>query len=294
MDCGPAAVGHLLSPAALREWPLPAADARADKEDRGHVLVVAGSREIPGAAILAATAALRAGAGKLTMAAPASIAMGLALALPESRVIALPETPGGGLALPGLATLEAPCRACSAVLVGPGFMDAEGSRDFTAGLLGLLEGVPVILDAQAMEQVWDSQRFAQPVLLTPHSGEMAHLNGRSKEEVTADPFAFALDMAVRTNAVVIHKGATTFIAAPDGRAWRHESRNAGMATSGSGDVLAGVILGFAARGASLEQAAAWGVVVHAMAGRRLAQRCGPIGFLARELAGEIPGVLRGI
>jgi NAD(P)H-hydrate repair Nnr-like enzyme with NAD(P)H-hydrate dehydratase domain len=92
--------------------------------------------------------------------------------------------------------------------------------------------------------------------------------------------------------VVALKGATTVLATPDGKLWQHQGGNAGLAISGSGDTLAGIIVGLLARGASLEQAAAWGVVLHAAAGEQLALRCGPLGYLARELAAEVPALLR--
>ena len=91
--------------------------------------------------------------------------------------------------------------------------------------------------------------------------------------------------------MVALKGATTHIAAPDGRLWRHDGGNVGLASSGSGDTLSGIIAGLAARGAPLEQACAWGVALHARAGERLAQRIGPLGYLAREIAGEVPALL---
>ena len=279
---------------ALRDWPLPHADDASDKEDRGQVLVVAGSREIPGAALLSATAALRAGAGKLTIATAQSVAPGLALLMPEARVIALPETAAGGF-LPSGAELLAQCAASSsAVLIGPGLLDAQGSCEFILDLLRQLTRVPVILDALAMDVVLQSPRFEQPVLLTPHAGEMAHLSGQSKDEVIADAPALAQDMARTHQAVIALKGATTIIMSPEGAAWRHVSGNAGLGTSGSGDVLAGIMTGLAARGAPLVQAAAWGVVLHALAGKRLAERHGRLGFLARELLLEIPPVMHGI
>lgn len=283
-----------LNKLALRDWPLPHADDASDKEDRGRVLVVAGSREIPGAALLAATAALRAGAGKLTIATAQSIALGLALLMPEARVIALPETLAGGLLPAGIDQLEACAARSAAVLVGPGLMDAEGTGEFVMALVRQLQDVPLILDALAMDVVLQQPRFGQPVLLTPHAGEMSHLSGLSKDEVLANAPAIAQDMARKNNAVVALKGATTFIASPRGEAWCHVSGNAGLGTSGSGDVLAGIMAGLAARGAPLEQAAAWGVVVHALAGKRLAERNGRLGFLAREILLEIPSVMRNI
>ncbi len=280
----------VLDAQALRAWPLPPIADDADKEDRGRILVVAGSREIPGAALLAATAALRAGAGKLVIATAASMATGMALSMPEARVVDLPETAEGGLAAAGAPQLQEIAAGCAAAVIGPGMMDERGSGEFVAALLPLLAHCTVVLDALAMTVTARLAPFDQPVLLTPHAGEMASLIGRSKEEITADPQAAATQAARRWNAVVALKGALTVIAAPDGRVWTHRGGEAGLATSGSGDTLAGIIGGLAARGASLEQACAWGIVLHATAGARLASS-GPLGFLARELPAEVPAAL---
>ncbi len=276
----------------LRRWPLPQVPDDADKEDRGRVLVIAGSREIPGAALLAAIAALRAGAGKLVVATAQSVAQPLALALPEARVIALPEDEQGSFLPAAIDLLADSARHAAAVLVGPGLMDAVGTCRFVRALLPLAAHAPLVLDALAMDIVRGGQCFEQPVLLTPHAGEMAHLSGRSKEEVTADPEAAVLEAATRWNATVALKGATTLMATPDGGRWRHAAGHPGLATSGSGDVLAGVIAGLAAQHPVLEQACAWGVVLHSLAGAALGRRIGPLGYLARELPAEIPALLR--
>jgi hydroxyethylthiazole kinase-like uncharacterized protein yjeF len=278
--------------AQLRAWPLPEAAGDADKEDRGRVLIVAGSREVPGAAVLAGVAALRAGAGKLVVATPASVWALVAAALPEARVIGLPESARGG-PLPGsLDLLRDIVARAAAVLVGPGMLEAEATVRFTESLLPLCAHCGVVLDALAMDCARDARRFERPVLLTPHAGEMAHLSGISKEDVQRDPLRTAREQAQAWQAIVALKGPVTCIARPDGQAWRHEESCAGLATSGSGDVLAGLIAGLAARGAPLEQAAAWGVALHARAGLRLARSTGPLGFLARELAAEVPGLMR--
>ena len=153
---------------------------------------------------------------------------------------------------------------------------------------------PVVLDALAMEVVGRGQRMAQPVLLTPHAGEMAHLRGMSKEAVLADPRQTAADAAAQWQAVVALKGASTLIAEPGGSLWRHNGGQPGLATSGSGDVLSGLVAGLAAQQVPLEQACAWGVVVHALAGAALARRYGTTGYLARELPAEVPSLIRGL
>lgn len=299
---------------ALRNWPLPLPDSDGDKEQRGHILVIGGSRQMPGAVILAASAALRAGAGKLVIATGASVAQLVALAIPESRVIGLPETSEGGITVASARALEELAEKIDAVLIGPGMQDEPAICEFVEALLPRLSETKVVLDACAMgvvrnpKQAFGPSRHSMPeptgvpdvaarpfigrydtqVLLTPHAGEMAHLSGASKEEIEANRPAMAQIAARRWNAVVALKGPTTIIASPDGRRWSHEGGNIGLAISGSGDTLGGIIAGLAARGASLEQAAAWGVALHARAGERLAQRIGPLGYLARELAAEVP------
>ncbi|MFL6693652.1 MAG: NAD(P)H-hydrate dehydratase [Ramlibacter sp.] len=277
---------------ALRCWPLPSLGDDADKEARGRVVVIAGSREMPGAALLAATAALRAGAGKLVIATVASAAAAIAIAMPEARVLGLPETPAGGFDPAGVRRLEDVVQTARAVLVGPGMMDAPATLDLVTTLAPWLRGRAAVLDALAMDVITRLGRFEEPTLLTPHAGEMAHLTGLSKDAIQDDPVHVAQEFAQKWNAVVALKGAQTVIAAPDGRSWLHDGGNAGLATSGSGDTLAGAIGGLAARGATLEQACAWGVVLHARAGEHLAARLGPVGYLAREIPMEMLAVLR--
>lgn len=297
----PVSVTHMVSldGAALRGWPLPMPLEDADKEARGHVLVLGGSRDMPGAVILAGTAALRAGAGKLTIATGASVAQLVALAIPEARVIGLAETAEGGFTGASVAALDPLAEQVSAVLIGPGMQDESATAMLVWALLARLDDVPVVLDACAMGVIRNPDRdadggnvrFAQPLIVTPHAGEMAHLSGMSKEQICATPAQHAAAAAREWNAVVALKGARTFIAAPDGGMWQHDGGNVGLAISGSGDVLAGLIAGLAARGAGLAQAACWGVALHALAGQRLAARLGSLGYLARELPDEIPALL---
>jgi len=280
--------------ALLHGWPLPQPDPEGDKETRGRTLVIAGSCEMPGAALLAATAALRAGAGRLTVATAASVAPGVALALPEGRVIALPESPDGGFLADGIGVLDRVLRKTQAVLLGPGLQDEATTKAFVQALLARCSDAAVLLDALAMNVVDAVARFDRPVLLTPHAGEMARLTGADKATILQDAERACRDAAMRWNAVVALKGARTWIATPQGQAWHHDGGCVGLATSGSGDTLAGVIAGLAARGASLQQACVWGVALHARAGRALAAQRGPIGFLAGELAAEIPRLMHAL
>jgi len=283
---------RIVDDALLRDWPLPEAQEDGDKESRGRVLVLAGSREMPGAAVLAGTAALRAGAGKLVIATPQSAAQTVAAGVPEARVIALPEGSDGGPTFFGLPLLQAIARNTACLLVGPGMIGHESTVPFVHMLLPLFKNATVLLDALAMDLVRTVPRFEQPVILTPHAGEMAHLTGNVKEDLQELPAEVAQRQAQQWNATVVLKGATSCIATPTSGVWTHQSHAPGLGTSGSGDVLAGLIAGLAARGASPEQATVWGVALHARAGEALAKRQGTLGFLARELSAEVPGLMQ--
>jgi ADP-dependent NAD(P)H-hydrate dehydratase len=283
-----------LDAGALRHWPLPALEPDGDKELRGRVVLVAGSREIPGAALLAAQAALRAGAGKVLVATAQSVAVQVAIAMPELRVVGLPETHSGGFDPAGLSRLDEALQRADAVLIGPGMQDGGAAIAFAQALRKRHPGVPALLDAAAMGAAVRDPLPGKPALVTPHAGEMAKLSGQSKAAVLADAENIAQEAARWWNTIVALKGATTVIADPEGDLWVHEASNPGLATAGSGDVLAGLMAGFAARGASLVQAAAWAVAVHARAGDRLTGRMGGMGFLASELLAEVPALVQGL
>lgn len=283
----------------LRAMPLPHPGDDADKDGRGRVLAVGGSLEIPGALLLAGTAALRAGAGKLQMATCRSVAPHLGIAVPEALVAGLPETPGGGIAEEAADEICRRAGRCNTVLIGPGMMDKDAVAALTAKVVAGLEGgdpgPTLVIDAEALIGL-DSLRAALcrrkgRTIITPHAGEMAGLLDVSRESIEKDPAAAARRVADEFQIVVALKGACTCIVEPGGRLWTYDDGNVGLATSGSGDTLAGVIAGLSARGAEPAQAAAWGVFLHGEAGNRLAARRGMLGFLARELLAEIPPIL---
>nr|ANY58128.1 Carbohydrate kinase [uncultured bacterium] len=260
------------------------------------MLAVGGSAEMPGALVLAGTAALRAGAGKLQLATCAGVAPLVGIAVPESRVLHLPETEAGGIDPAAAEALAGPAGRADALLVGPGMVDPESVAELARRLLAELEGPVVVLDAEAMMWLGDRRdalhRLGGRAVVTPHAGEMAGLLGMEREEVETDPLGVARRTAAELRCVVALKGSETVVASPDGEAYRYASGGVGLATSGSGDALAGIVAGLAARGAGPLRAAMWGVALHGGAGNALARRVGPIGFLARELPDEVPGVMR--
>ncbi len=284
--------------ALLRAHPLPRHETGGDKEARGTVLVVGGSLEVPGGALLAAVAALRAGAGKLQIATCRSVAVGMGLAVPEALVMGLPETEAGGIAPEAAERVAARAARADTVLVGPGMMDPDATALLVAGLLERIDGRTIVLDAGALHDLGAQQgalrRHAGRVVLTPHAGEMAHLLGIARTEVESDPLAAARRTAGLLGCTVVMKGAETHVVTPQGEAWLFQGGTIGLATSGSGDTLAGVITGLLARGAPPVWAAIWGVYLHGTAGARLMQQHGGVGFLARELLAEVPAVMAGL
>ncbi|MGY1772135.1 NAD(P)H-hydrate dehydratase [Blastococcus sp. SYSU D00813] len=282
---------ELVTPQLLRRWRLPA--PTGGKESRGRILIVGGSAEVPGAVLLAAEAAMRAGAGKLQVATAASVASTLSVALPEALVRGLEETSGGALAVEGVERVRALAEGASAVLVGPGMTDVEEAQRFVDRLLPHLE-CPVVLDALGISSVTADpgclQRLEGRAVLTPNPGELALTLHRETDEVDEDPAGAALELAEKAGATVAVGGAVSWVASPGGALWRDESGGAGLGVSGSGDVRAGVTAGLLARGAEPDQAAVWAAHLHGRAGERLAAAVGGLGFLARELPAEIPRV----
>lgn len=277
----------------LRGWPLPALEGTHGKEDRGKVLVLGGSDEIPGAAILAAVAALRAGAGTLQIATTRKMAPHIAVTVPESRVIGLPTTRAGEIAGTAAGRLRREIERADAILVGPGMCDPAAARALLAIHRRSSAKATLVVDAGAIKALASARghEFAGSMIVTPHAGEMARLCGLERDEVLARSHALACETASRLGVVVALKGVRTFVAAPDGQSFENTAGNLGLGTSGSGDTLSGVIAGLCARGAEPLQAAVWGVHLHARAGEVLAKKVGPLGFLARELLTEIPPLL---
>ena len=286
-----------VTPGLLRRWPLPQPAGDADKTDRGVAIVAGGSAEIPGALVLAGVAALRAGAGKLQLAGPHSAAPSLAVALPEARVFSLPETSDGFLDRKAGALAVECARGADAILVGPGMLNDDAVRSFMDEFVRRVADKRLVIDAIALSALRGGRyRFTEEtrVALTPNVGEMAKITGATKDAIEADPRGIALTVARDLNAVVILKGPETFIATPDGEVFKYAEGEVGLATSGSGDILAGVLVGLLARGATLDQAAVWAVYLHGAAGNRLKRRVGPVGFLARELSDEIPALMNSL
>jgi len=276
--------------ALLRRWPLPALTGALGKEERGTILAIGGSDEVPGAVVLAATAALRAGAGTLQIATTRRMAAHVAIAVPEARVIGLPATRSGELARGGVGRLHGEVERADAILVGPGMARAAAGRALHELQRRRRPEAALVVDAGALALLAHGPCGARTVV-TPHAGEMAKLCAIDRAEVLARPESLAREVAAELGVVVVLKGECTYIAGPDGQCFENRDGNLGLGTSGSGDVLSGIIAGLCARRAEPLQAAVWGVHLHACAGDVLARKLAPLGFLARELSLEVPPLL---
>ena len=284
-----------LDAALLERFPLPYHPDDSDKEDRGRLLVIGGSRELAGAALLAGMGGLRAGAGKLQIATAASIAVGLGVAVPEARVIGLEETESGCIAEGEVDRLLEWAGDAQAVLFGCGLQHGAPLDTLLDSLFAARLDVPLVLDAAVLGSLGDRaealKAWPSGAILLPHPGEMARLLGCERDAVAADPLAAARRAVDTYGTVALIKGPYSHIVAPDGRAFRFKGRGVGLATSGSGDTLAGIVGGLVARGADPLTATLWGVYLHGEAGRLLSERVGRVGFLARELLDLVPRLM---
>ena len=281
-----------LDRAALDANPLPPVVDGA-KETKGRILILAGSRAVPGAALLAARAAMRAGAGKLQIATVESLAPHVAVAMPEALVVGLPEHRDGGFAGTAVGRIEELAAEADAIVAGPGMMPGNICKRIADVLLR--SPARLALDAGLLRslsplQEQELDRATMPILL-PHTGELADLLDLDEARIAAAPIAAGHRAAQLYCSLVLVKGVTSHVVHPDGRAWTYSGGAPGLGVSGSGDVLAGIVGGLLARGAEPLAALLWGVWLHGEAGAALAQSIGPIGFLAREIAEQVPALL---
>lgn len=281
--------------AFLLAHPLAEPGREGDKQARGRVFVIAGSVEIPGAALLAGLGSLRAGAGILQIATCSSHASYLGVAMPEAMVIGCNETSAGGIHPSSAERLIELGEDCDAVLIGPGMSDPAAVAQLTLAMLKHLKHPALVLDALAFSTLRTDelpQARVRKNVVTPHSGEMAKFLGATREDVEQDPLSAARRASTALPAVVAMKGAETYVVSENGEAWLSRNGCIGLATSGSGDTLAGILVGLLARGTEPSLATAWAVYMHGQAGRNLTARHGPFGLLAREIPGEIPAIMR--
>lgn len=288
---------HVVTPGLLRSWSLP--NPEGDKNASGRVLIVGGNERMPGAVLLAAEAAMRAGAGKLQIATVASVTAALGVAIPEGYVVGLPTDEAGDIAVEAAGQVVELAGDCDAVLLGPGMMSPDGAAALLGAVVPKLAST-VAIDALGMAYLTDNldgvAHLAGRCVLSPNITELFFtLSGEEAPDDAADDLDLLADtvreLAAATGAVVVSGGGTSFIADAAQECWRDETGGQGLAISGSGDVKAGIIAGLLARGASPAQAAVWADYVHGRCGERLSSEFGLRGFMARDLLPLIPRVI---
>ena len=281
------------------EWAgdtLPERPLNANKGTFGRVLVNAGSINYIGAAYLACSGALRVGAGLVTLATPHSLQSIIASRLAEATYLPLPESRQGVISVEAADIIHRQCPQYDVLLVGCGLGQNPSTVEFGSSLL-LKPGLPpLVLDADGLNILarlpdwW--RKIPDNVVLTPHPGEMSRLCGLSLDEVQSDRPGVARKFAAAWQKTVVLKGAYTVIAAPDGRCRISPFANPGLASAGTGDVLAGVIAGLAAQGLDLFDAASLGVYLHGAVGEKIRNELGDAGMLASDLLPALPVIIK--
>ena len=264
------------------------------KGDCGRVLVVAGSTGKTGAAQLAALGALRSGAGLVTVATPRVCQSVVSTLMPEYMTVGLAHTADGVVSADAVETILA--ERCDVLAVGPGLGQSAGARAFVRALVDRTR-MPLVLDADGLNAFADDAaglvgRDGRDLVITPHPGEMARLMGTTVDHVQTHRVEVARELATTRALYVVLKGARTVVATPQGTVLINVTGNPGMATAGTGDVLAGVVAAWLARLLDAETACALGVFLHGLAGDLAAAEQSEVALIASDLADHLgPAVL---
>ncbi|MEW6663149.1 MAG: NAD(P)H-hydrate dehydratase [Bacillota bacterium] len=283
-----------------RDWCqglLPSRDTGGHKGTFGKVLVVGGSTGMTGAVYLAAEAALRSGAGLVTAAVPASLYPILETKTTEVITCPLPDVDGGYLSEGAVEPVLHLAEKASVVVLGMGLGQHSQSVRWLHRVLPALNR-PVVLDADGLNGLIGNTKLlpqmAGPVVVTPHPGEMSRLVGVPVSLVQDNRLKIARQAAAEWKATVVLKGAGTVVANPEGEVYLNTNGNPGMATGGTGDVLAGIIAGLIAQGLEPGYAAGVGVYAHGAAGDEAARVKGQMGLIAGDVLNALPEVWRGL
>jgi NAD(P)H-hydrate epimerase len=283
--------------AALARGSLPPRDREGHKNSFGHVLVIAGSAGMTGAAYLACKAGLRAGAGMVTACLPGSLAGYFDASLPEVITKGVVETEARTIDSAAWPQIEQLLKNKKSIVFGPGLTTEHGIRDILEKLLSNTS-LPLVIDADGLNVLSGDPETLKsssgPVVLTPHPGEMARLMGIPAAKVQENRVETAREAASRFNAVVVLKGAATVTAEPQGTVYINSTGGPALATAGTGDVLAGAIGGLLAQGLEPAKAAFLGAYIHGLAGDLAAQEKGIRGVIASDVLEKLPLALKTI
>lgn len=270
-------------------------DPRAHKGDFGRLFIAAGSRRYTGAPCLCARAAMRAGAGLVTLGVPQSLHPIAAIKLTEVMVEPLPETREQSLAFSALGLVKKNCESADVLLIGPGLSCHPQTQELVRAVLADTH-LPAVVDADGINALAGHLKILEkkkrPFVLTPHPGEMARLLGLSAEAVQKDRKKIAKDFALRYNNILVLKGHSSIVASPDGKVYENATGNPGMATAGSGDVLAGIIGAFLAQEMAPFEAACCAVWLHGLAGDLAATALTQPAMIASDIITFLPQALK--
>lgn len=265
------------------------------KGNYGHLLVLGGSVGKGGAAAMASLSALKMGTGLVTLAVPESINKSIETSLLEVMSISLPETKQGSIDSAARDIIIGSLKNKSALLIGPGISTHPKTIKLLLELIPEID-IPLVIDADGLNclsiHLNILQKIKGPVIITPHPGEMSRLTSKTIQTIQADRIGIAQEFASYYNVYVVLKGAGTIIAFPDGHTFINTTGNPGMATAGTGDVLAGMVAGLTAQGVPPSDASKAAVFLHGLAGDFAAQKKGQIPLIASDIIDAIPLVLK--
>lgn len=265
------------------------------KGDFGHVFILAGSRGLTGAAALSSNAALRSGAGLVTLGIPVSLNSIMSRKLTEVMTFSLAETKKITLSLKAEKDILKKVEDSDVVVLGPGLSQHPETQKLIRKLIFKIKK-PMILDADALNAISRNTsmliKIKSNYIVTPHPGEMSRLINKGMEYVKNNRLIVAKKFSRDYNAVVVLKGAGTVVAEPGEKYYVNTTGNPGMATAGSGDVLTGIIAGFLSQGLKAFDAARLGVYVHGLAGNLAAKDKGEIGLIAGDILENIPHAIK--
>ena len=287
---------QLVTPEIAKKCLIPR-QADAHKGAAGHIMVIAGSTGKTGAAAMTALAALRTGAGLVTLGVPETLNPILESKLLEAMTLALPDDGQGQLGLKAFQTVTEALGGKKCLALGPGIGTAADTKALIWQLIAQ-STIPVVIDADGLNCMADDldniKGVKVPVVMTPHPGEMARLINVSTQDIQKDRVTCARKFATTYGVHVVLKGAGTIISDPEGRAFVNVTGNSGMASGGMGDVLTGMIAALIAQGATASQAARCAVYLHGAAADRLSEKLGPCGYLASDLLETIPEEMKAL
>lgn len=272
-------------------------DSDSHKTTHGHVLVLAGSPGMTGAAYMAAMGAMRAGAGLVSVGAPESMVSVIASKTTEVMVKALPENEDKSLGAVSFESIKEIIEKKAALIFGPGLAVSADTLKLAERIIKEVE-LPVIIDAGALSSIGSRTDIFKgakaKVIITPHPGEAARLLGVSTDDVQADRVNSALRLADVTGATVVLKGAISIVTDPAGEFFLNPTGNPGLATAGTGDILSGIIGGLLAQGYMPRDASVAGVYIHGLSGDEVKKDSGEVGMVATDLLPKIPKVINGL